>query len=288
MAEKPLSDPQDLLLEAARPLIELALAEDIGPGDATSEAVLPADAVLQARIVAKAPGVIAGLPVAEAVFARVDPAIRFTPLRSDGDRVVPGDGVAEVVGPARGMLAAERTALNFLQHLSGIATLTRAFVDAVAGNRAVILDTRKTHPGWRALEKYAVRMGGGQNHRLGLYDMILIKDNHIEAAGSITAAVRRARAAHPHLPVEVEVKNLDELREALELPVDRIMLDNFDLDTMREAVRLTAGRVPLEASGGVTLERAAAVAATGVDFISVGALTHSAPALDLSMEVELP
>ncbi len=158
-------------------------------------------------------------------------------------------------------------------------------MDAVAGTRAAILDTRKTHPGWRALEKYAVRMGGGQNHRMGLYDMILIKDNHIAAAGSITGAVRRARAARPDLPVEVEVKNLDELREALELPVDRIMLDNFDLEGIRAAVRIAAGRVPLEVSGGVTLERVAELAATGVDYISVGALTHSAPALDISMDV---
>ncbi len=274
------------VLEAAASLIEMALAEDIGPGDATSEAVLPDDLCLRGRIVVKARGVIAGLPIAGAVFARVDPSLRFVSLRSDGDRVAPGDVVAEVTGPARGMLSAERTALNFLQHLSGIATLTRAFVDAVAGTRAVILDTRKTHPGYRLLEKYAVRVGGGRNHRMGLYDMVLIKDNHIEAAGSITTAVRRAREAHPDLPIEVEVKDLDELREALEADVDRIMLDNFDLEAMREAVRLTAGRVPLEASGGITLERVAAVAATGVDFISVGALTHSARALDLSMEVE--
>jgi len=273
------------VLEAAASLIEMALAEDIGPGDATSEAVLPDDLCLRGRIVVKARGVIAGLPIAGAVFARVDPSLRFVSLRSDGDRVAPGDVVAEVTGPARGMLSAERTALNFLQHLSGIATLTRAFVDAVAGTRAVILDTRKTHPGYRLLEKYAVRVGGGRNHRMGLYDMVLIKDNHIEAAGSITTAVRRAREAHPDLPIEVEVKDLDELREALEADVDRIMLDNFDLEAMREAVRLTAGRVPLEASGGITLERVAAVAATGVDFISVGALTHSARALDLSMEV---
>ena len=274
------------VLEAAASLIEMALAEDIGPGDATSEAVLPDDLCLRGRIVVKARGVIAGLPIAGAVFARVDPSLRFVSLRSDGDRVAPGDVVAEVTGPARGMLSAERTALNFLQHLSGIATLTRAFVDAVAGTRAVILDTRKTHPGYRLLEKYAVRVGGGRNHRMGLYDMVLIKDNHIEAAGSITTAVRRAREAHPDLPIEVEVKDLDELREALGADVDRIMLDNFDLEAMREAVRLTAGRVPLEASGGITLERVAAVAATGVDFISVGALTHSARALDLSMEVE--
>jgi nicotinate-nucleotide pyrophosphorylase (carboxylating) len=279
--------PADIL-EAARPLIELAVAEDIGPGDATSEAVLPADLILHGRIVAKGAGVIAGLPVVAAIFSRVDPALRFTPHVQDGARVAPGDLVAKVVGPGRGMLAAERIALNFLQHLSGVATLTRTFVDAVADTQAIILDTRKTHPGYRVLEKYAVRVGGGQNHRMSLSDMLLVKDNHIEAAGSITAAVERACATYPNLPIEVEVKNLDELREVLALDVDRIMLDNMDLDEMRAAVRLAAGRVPLEASGGVTLERVAAIAATGVDYISIGALTHSAPALDLSMLVSQP
>jgi nicotinate-nucleotide pyrophosphorylase (carboxylating) len=206
----------------------------------------------------------------------------------DGDGVTPGDVVAEVTGPGRGMLAAERLALNFLQHLSGIATLTRAFVDAVVGTQATILDTRKTHPGYRVLEKYAVQMGGGQNHRMSLNDMLLVKDNHIEAAGSLTAAVERARARHPNLPIEVEVKNPVELREALGLGVDRIMLDNMDLEQMREAVQMTDGQVALEASGGVSLERVAAIAATGVDYISVGALTHSAAALDLSMLVSDP
>ena len=276
------------VLAAAQPLIELAIAEDIGPGDATSEAVLPAGLTLRGRIVAKGAGVIAGLPVAGQVFSRVDPALRFTPHVRDGASVAPGDVVAEVAGPGRGMLAAERIALNFLQRLSGVATLTRAFVDAVASTRATILDTRKTHPGYRVLEKYAVRMGGGQNHRMSLNDMLLVKDNHIEAAGSLTAAVERARAPHPDLPIEVEVKNLDELCEALTLDVDRIMLDNMGLDQMREAVQLTGRRVPLEASGGVSLERVAAIAATGVDYISVGALTHSAPALDLSMLVSNP
>ena len=273
------------LQRAAAPLITLAIAEDIGPGDVTSEAVLPADMRLQGRIIAKATGTIAGLPVAAAVFERLDPALRFTPHLRDGDRVTPGDLVAQVNGPGRSMLAAERTALNFLQRLSGIATLTRAFVDRVAGTPTIILDTRKTHPGYRALEKYAVRVGGGQNHRMGLYDMALIKENHIQAAGSISAAVERVRAAHPHLPIEVEVKTLDELRETLALDVDRIMLDNMNLEQIQAAVRLAAGRVPLEVSGGVTLERVADIAATGVDYISVGALTHSAPALDLSMLV---
>ena len=276
------------VLTAARPLIELAIAEDIGPGDATSEAVLPATLALCGRIIAKRAGVIAGLPVAEAVFRRVDPALRLSSHVRDGDSVTPGDIVAEVNGPGQGMLAAERLALNFLQHLSGIATLTQAFVHAVDGTKAIVLDTRKTHPGYRVLEKYAVRMGGGHNHRMSLHDMLLVKDNHIEAAGSITTAVEQARSLHPDLPIEVEVKNLDELREAVRLNVDRIMLDNMDLDQMQEAVRLTGGRVDLEASGGVDLERVAAIAATGVDYISIGALTHSAPALDLSMLVSKP
>jgi nicotinate-nucleotide pyrophosphorylase (carboxylating) len=184
------------------------------------------------------------------------------------------------------MLAAERIALNFLQQLSGIATLTRVFVDAIADSGAIILDTRKTHPGYRVLEKYAVRMGGGQNHRMSLHDMLLVKDNHIEAAGSITDAVARARKAHPGLPVEVEVKDLEELEEALLVGVDRIMLDNMTAEQMREAGEIAAGRVALEASGNVDLERIVSIAATGVDYISIGALTHSAPALDLSMLVE--
>jgi nicotinate-nucleotide pyrophosphorylase (carboxylating) len=274
------------ILKAAEPLIELAVAEDIGPGDATSEAVLPIDLRLQGRIFAKSPGVIAGLPVAEAVFTRVESDIRFIYYAQDGDRVRRQQIVAEVIGPGRGMLAAERTALNFLQKLSGIASFTRVFVDAVSGTGATILDTRKTRPGYRVLEKYAVRMGGAQNHRMSLFDMLLVKDNHIEAAGSITAAVTRARTAYSELPIEVEVKNLQELEEALMLDVDRIMLDNMSLDEMREAVGIAAGRAPLEASGNVDLRQVAAVAAVGVDYISIGALTHSAPALDLSMLVQ--
>jgi nicotinate-nucleotide pyrophosphorylase (carboxylating) len=265
------------------PLIELAIAEDIGPGDATSQAIIPLELVIEGRILAKDTGVIAGLPVAEAVFSRIDSELRMVSHVRDGDTVGPGDLIAEVSGPGRSMLAAERLALNFLQQLSGIATLTRKFVDAVRGSGAVILDTRKTRPGYRVLDKYAVRMGGGTNHRLSLYDMLLVKDNHIEAAGSITAAVERACAAFPSLPIEVEVKNLDELREALVLRVDRIMLDNMSLEEMRTAVQIVAGRVPLEASGNVDMERVAAIAATGVDCISIGALTHSAPVLDLSM-----
>jgi quinolinate synthase len=280
----------DRLLAAARPLIDLGIAEDVGPGDATSEAILgPAD-MAGARLVAKAAGVIAGLQVARAVFRRVDPAVEFTPRVEDGQEVVPGELIAEVHGPAGAILAAERTALNFLQRMSGIATLTRRFVDAVACTRATVLDTRKTAPGYRVLDKYAVRMGGGQNHRMSLFDMILIKDNHVDAAGSIAKAVARARAAQPGLPVEVEVRDLDELGQALSIepPVNRVLLDNMSLDDTRRAVRLAAGRVPLEVSGQVTLEQAGEIAATGVDYISVGALTHSAPALDMSLKVVRP
>lgn len=280
----------ETLLTAAGPLIELALAEDIGTGDATSQSTLDAAVSLHGRIVAKAPGVIAGLPVAEAVFRAVDPALAFRAHVCDGQEVTPGELVAEVNGPGPALLAAERTALNFLQRLSGIATATRNFVDAVATTRTVILDTRKTLPGHRVLDKYAVHIGGGQNHRMSLFDMLMVKDNHSDGAGGITPAVTRARAAHPALSIEVEVRNLDELREALaiEPPLDRIMLDNMDLETMREAVALAAGRVPLEASGNVTLETVAAIAATGVDFISTGAITHSVQALDLSMKITAP
>ncbi len=273
---------EDVLL-AAQPLIKQTIEEDLGPGDATSEAVLPADLILQGYVLAKAHGVIAGLPVVEAVFAQVDPALHFRALIQDGYQFAQGTVVAVVEGPARSILAAERIALNFLQHLSGVATLTSAFVDRVRDTNATILDTRKTLPGYRVLEKYAVRVGGGQNHRMGLYDMVLIKDNHVDAAGSITAAVERCRATG--LPIEVEVRDLEELREALALDVDQIMLDNMSLDEMREAVRLTNGQTPLEASGGIDLETVTDIAATGVDYISVGALTHSAPALDLSMKI---
>ena len=280
----------EALLRAAIPLIELAISEDIGPGDATSDATLPADMALQGRIVAKEAGVLAGLPVAKALFHRVEPALNFEAYATDGQEVVPGELVAVVSGPARGLLAAERTALNFLQRMSGIATLTRQFVDAVACTGATVLDTRKTAPAYRVLDKYAVRMGGGTNHRLALYDMVLIKDNHVDAAGSIALAVERARASFPDLPIEVEVRSLDELSQALALepPLDRILLDNMTLDQLREAVTLTAGRVPLEASGGVNLDTAAGIAATGVDCLSVGALTHSAKALDLSMKIAKP
>lgn len=265
-------------------VIQAALAEDVGPGDVTSQTTLPADLWYNGRFLAKAPGVIAGLEVAAGVFAIVDEAIRLMPLVQDGDWVERGAIIATVQGPARGLLTGERTALNFLQRMSGIATLTRRFMVAVDGTKAIILDTRKTAPGLRAIDKWAVRLGGGQNHRYGLYDMVLIKDNHIAAVGSITEAVARATAVH--LPIEVEVKNLAELDEALSLNVDRIMLDNMSLAEMRVAVERVNGRCPLEASGNVSLETVAAIAATGVDYISSGALTHSVMALDISLDLD--
>jgi len=273
--------------EEIRRIIRNALAEDIGPGDVTSEAIIPPLTHLQGEFLVKEAGIIAGLEIVGEVFRQVDERIRHTPLVEDGSRVHPGDVVAQVEGDGPGILSAERVALNFLQRMSGIATMTRRYVDAVAGTKAKILDTRKTVPGLRVLDKLAVRLGGGTNHRFGLYDMVLIKDNHIEAAGSIKAAVERVRARVRDLAIEVEVESLEQLEEALALQVDRIMLDNMSLEEMREAVRRVAGRVELEASGGITLERVAAVASTGVDYISIGALTHSVNALDISLEIVL-
>lgn len=274
-------------------LITLALEEDVGAGDWTTRWTVDPNARAKAAITAKAAGVVAGLAIAEAVFRRLDPDLDFTTDRADGDAVAPGDRVCTLQGRAHAILTGERTALNFLQRLSGIATATRRYVEAVAGTGARILDTRKTTPGWRRLEKAAVRAGGGGNHRAGLHDMVLIKENHIAAAGGITAAVQRVRAHdRDGLPIEVEVRNLAELDEVLPLGVDRVLLDNMDLDEMRAAVARAhacgSRRPALEASGNVTLERVAAIAATGVDLISVGALTHSAPALDLSLTVWTP
>ncbi len=275
------------LLKSAGPLIERALTEDIGAGDRTSEAVVPADASADGSIVAKDSGVIAGLAIAETVFHYLDRNISLVPYVQDGEPVEAGQTFAHVHGRSRAILTAERTALNFLSRLSGIATLTARFVDAVANYPAVILDTRKTTPGWRTLEKYAVLCGGGRNHRMGLYDMVLIKDNHIAAAGSLPEAVRRVHRADAGVPIEVEAHTLDELRQALELRIRRVLLDNMDVPTLRQAVEMVAGQSFLEASGGVDLERAGEIASTGVDAISVGALTHSAPALDVSLEMTL-
>lgn len=271
-------------------LIEDALNEDVGAGDCTTLWTVPEAAVGRAEIRAKAPVVISGTDAARRVFARVDSAMSLAFDAGDGARLEPGDRLLSIEGPLRGILTAERTALNFLGRLSGIATLTRRFVDAVAGTNARVIDTRKTTPGWRELEKAAVRDGGGVNHRMGLYDMVLIKENHIAAAGGIVAALETVRAANgAGLPVEIEVRTLDELRVVLEVGVERVLLDNMSPDELRRAValaRASAGGGPaLEASGNVTLDTVATVAETGVDLISVGALTHSAPVADLSLRV---
>jgi nicotinate-nucleotide pyrophosphorylase (carboxylating) len=265
--------------------IQRALEEDIGPGDVTTDTIVPAGASLRGRIVAKQDGVIAGLDLARQVFLALSERITFISKVTDGSRVTRRTVLAEVEGSARALLTGERTALNFLGRMSGIATLTRQFVDAVSTTRAVILDTRKTAPGLRLTDKLAVRLGGGQNHRTGLFDMVLIKDNHIDFAGSITAAVERVRASQTKLEIEVETRSLDDVREALRLGVQRILLDNMSLEMMREAVAICDGRARLEASGNVTLANVLEVAETGVDYISVGALTHSPPVFDVSLEL---
>jgi nicotinate-nucleotide pyrophosphorylase (carboxylating) len=267
-------------------LVRRALAEDLAGGvDLTSAATVPADQTAVGDLVARSAGVVAGLPVAAAVFAAVDPRVVVEPAARDGDRVRRGAVLATVTGPTRSLLTAERTALNLLCHLSGVATATTRWVDAVAGSGAAIRDTRKTTPGLRALEKYAVRCGGGQNHRMSLSDAALVKDNHVIAAGGVGAAFAAVRAMWPELPVEVEVDSLQQLDDVLAAGADLVLLDNMDVGTMRAAVERTAGRARLEASGGLTLENAAAVAATGVDYISVGALTHSAPVLDIALDL---
>ena len=269
--------------EISRSLIR-ALEEDIGPGDVTTNTIVPAQASLRGRIVAKQDGVVAGLEIAKQVMLVLSQHVSFVAEVEDGSRVTRDTVVANLDGSARALLTGERTALNFLGRMSGIATLTRKFVDAVSGTKAVILDTRKTAPGLRITDKLAVRLGGGQNHRTGLFDMVLIKDNHIDFAGSITAAVQRVRAAGTSLEIEVETRSLDNVREALALGVERILLDNMSVDTMREAVAICDGRAKLEASGNVTLDTVLEVASTGVDYISVGALTHSPQVFDVSLE----
>jgi nicotinate-nucleotide pyrophosphorylase (carboxylating) len=264
--------------------IRQALAEDIGTGDVTTDSIVPTDAKMTGRIVAKQAGIIAGLDITAGVFYLLDERISFEPEVIEGSKVQDRTPVAGVYGPTRSILIAERTALNFLGRISGIATLTRQFVDAVAGTRAKILDTRKTAPGLRAIDKLAVLRGGGHNHRHGLYDMILIKDNHIASAGSLADAVSQVRASGTSLEIEVEASTLDDVNEAIELGVQRILLDNMSLDILKEAVRLTGDRVKLEASGNVTLANVREIAETGVDFISVGALTHSAKVFDVSLK----
>jgi len=272
-----------LLVERA---VAAALEEDLGAvGDLTTDAIVPAEVYGEAAIVARQAGVIAGLDLAEAAFKALDPDISFVGVVKDGGAVDSGGTIATVAGKTRALLTAERTALNFLGRLSGIATLTAAYVKAVAGTAARIACTRKTTPGLRALEKYAVRAGGGVNHRFGLYDAVLVKDNHIAAAGGLAPALERLRARSGHVvKVEVEVDTLDQLKQALGFAVDAVLLDNMDVETLRQAVELVAGRVKTEASGGVTLETVAKIAETGVDLISVGALTHSPRNLDSSLE----
>jgi nicotinate-nucleotide pyrophosphorylase (carboxylating) len=265
-------------------VVRRALAEDVGPGDVTSESVVPAGTRGSAVLIARQACVVAGLAVFEACFVALDRAAKVVRQCDDGAEVQPGEIVATVDGEMRALLAAERTALNFLQRLSGIATLTRAFVRAARD--VDILDTRKTTPGLRRFEKYAVRAGGGTNHRFGLSDAILLKDNHIAACGGVREAVTRARAAQPDLEIEVECERVDQVHEAVEAGAHRVLLDNMDRERLREAVRAADGRVRTEASGGVTLDNVAEIAATGVGAISVGALTHSAPAVDFSLEVE--
>ena len=262
-----------------------ALAEDIGFCDLTSELVIPADARAELALNARQDIVVAGLDVAARVFRRRVPECRVELRVRDGERVKAGAAMGRVEGPARGLLAVERTALNFLQHLSGIATLTAQYAERVAGTRAVLIDTRKTIPGLRALEKHAAHLGGARNHRLRLDDGVLIKDNHISVCGSLTAAVERARAGAPVLTrIEVECDTLEQVREAIEAGADMILLDNMGLEDMRQAVALSGGRIPLEASGGVRLENIRAIAETGVDFISVGRITQSAPAVDIGLD----
>jgi nicotinate-nucleotide pyrophosphorylase (carboxylating) len=262
--------------------IRRALDEDIGAGDVTTDSIVPAEAVMRGQIIAKQVGVVAGLDVAAGVYHMLDEQVRFETRVPEGAQVENRQVLALVSGRARALLTGERTALNFLGRISGIASLTHQFVEAVAGTRAVILDTRKTVPGLRALDKLAVRRGGGQNHRTGLYDMILIKDNHIDFAGSLPEAVRQARRAGSTLEIEVETRTLADVASALEQGVERILLDNMSPDMMRQAVEMNAGRAKLEASGNVTLDNVRQVAETGVDFVSIGALTHSVKVFDVS------
>jgi nicotinate-nucleotide pyrophosphorylase (carboxylating) len=264
-------------------LIEQFLAEDVAGGDITTDSIIDGQSRSEAVIIAKETGVIAGHRLARAVFQALDENVLYDDIKTDGSLVRSGETVAKITGKTRAILSGERTALNVLQRLSGVATTTKRFVDEVAGTKAKILDTRKTTPGMRVLEKYAVRMGGGENHRINLNDMALIKENHITAAGSIENAVQSVRKTFHDRKIEVEVRNMDELEQALRQPVDRIMLDNFSTDDMRKGVSYVNGRVELEASGNMSLERVREVAETGVDFISIGAITHSYKSLDLSL-----
>lgn len=275
--------------EEIQTAVRAALVEDVGPGDVTSLATIPVESVSTAKIKARETVIVAGVDFALAAFRDIDPSLRIITLASDGDEVLTGHALLEASGSTRSILAAERVALNFLQRLSGVATATKAYVQAVAGTAARILDTRKTTPGWRRFEKYAVSCGGGANHRMGLHDMILIKDNHLaalrgEKPNAVAAAVTRARAAYPQLKVEVEADTLDQVADAVAAGADIVLLDNMSLEQLRAAVALVAGRLQTEASGGVSLATVRAIAETGVDFISVGAITHSARAVDLGLD----
>jgi len=273
--------------EAAHILIDLALKDDVGEGDITTDNIVPAEIRRKAKMVAKTDGVVAGLPVAEMVFKKLDHNLIWNELTPDGSKVKKGDVLVEFEGSYRALLTGERTALNFLQRLSGIATMSAIYADAVKDFQTVILDTRKTLPGFNKLDKYAVKTGGASNHRLGLHDMAMIKDNHIEVAGGITAAVKAVRSSVEHgIKIEVETTTLAQVQEAIDAKADIIMLDNMDLETMRKGVQLIAGRAKIEASGNITLERLRDVAATGVDYISIGALTHSVSAMDISQRIE--
>lgn len=277
----------ELELEAAKTLIELALKEDIGTGDITTDSIIPAESRRKAKMVAKANGVVAGLVVAEMVFKSLDPDLQWKVIKKEGSAVNKGDVLVEFEGTYRALLTGERTALNFLQRMSGIATMSARYASEVKDYKTVILDTRKTLPGFRMLDKYAVKTGGASNHRIGLFDMAMIKDNHIEIAGGIAKAVEAVRKnIAPGIKIEVETTTLEQVQEALDAKADIIMLDNMDLATMRRGVDLIAGKAKIEASGNMTLERLKEVAATGVDYISIGALTHSVSALDISQRIE--
>ena len=280
-----------LTREEIRKLVQDALAEDVGPGDVTTLATVPADATARARLVAREPIVVAGLDLAETAFRERSEGVAVERMAKDGEHVTRDAPLLAISGPAQAVLTAERVALNFVQRLSGVATLTAQYVDAVAGTRARILDTRKTTPGWRKLEKYAVACGGGRNHRIGLYDMVLIKDNHLaalrhERPNAIEAAVRRARGLYPDLKVEVEADTLEQVKQAMAAGADIILLDNMTPEQLRAAVGLVGSKAATEASGGINLQTVRAVAETGVDYISVGAITHSARAVDIALDFQ--
>lgn len=277
-----------LNLPSLDPIIDLAFAEDIGIGDITTEATVPSTQQAIGTFIAKSEGIIAGLPVVEQTFKKLDATLIFCSFVNDGDTITADTSIAEIRGNASNILIGERTALNFLQRLSGVATLTTQFVKAVADYNVKIVDTRKTTPGWRAIQKYAVRVGGGHNHRFGLFDGVLIKDNHIVAAGGIQNAVQRARQTAPHTAkIEVEVENMEQVNQALEVGADILLLDNMSVELMHQVVQHIGNRAVTEASGGITLQQVQSVAATGVDLISVGALTHSAMPMDISLKLTL-